>query len=85
MSAAARERRALARAVKKSYTRAIDDEARAAAYETLWLPMERAQGDGDAPRLERFVSAFVGDARRRLAQRLPPNTSPPRRATALHR
>ena len=39
-----------------------DDDERIEAYESLWLPMERAHGDGDATVLERFLHSFVRHA-----------------------
>ena len=36
-----------------------DDDERMRAYETSWLPMERAHGDGRAELLEAFLSKFV--------------------------
>lgn len=46
-----------------------DDQERASAYETYWLPMERAKGDGNPEELEDFIRAFV---RSRLQQQQPP-------------
>ena len=36
-----------------------DEDERYRAYDELWLPMERAQGDGNAAILEDFMRVFI--------------------------
>jgi len=58
-----------------------DHDERVVAYEEYWLPMEKAQGDGDAATLERFMRRYVAGVAATLpsAQMPPP---PPRVATS---
>ena len=57
-----------------------DDEMRADAYQQCWLPVERAQGDGDPVALERFLRTFVVETTSRAArvaqETMPPPPSP---------
>jgi hypothetical protein len=59
-------------------------DERAAAYTELWLPMERAQGDGDAAALERFMITFVSSQRHHRAANGHSQPMPQHGAAAAH-
>ena len=49
--------------VRNLLLNSVADEAeRTQAYEELWVPMERAHGDGDTALLQAFLTAFLGAA-----------------------